>query len=117
MFIAELGVEALCLEFYPGPSCMDKKKKPKRTRQLLYMLQLVYVRSCYIFFPLNIHTSARSINEETCSAEFSVRCGGTWPGLQKKPDDTEEKDRAVTLVLVEHGHFVMVLQRERTVHG
>lgn len=30
MFIAELGVEALCLGFYPGPSCMGKttKKNP-----------------------------------------------------------------------------------------
>lgn len=27
MFIAELGVEALCLEFYPGPARMGKKNK------------------------------------------------------------------------------------------
>lgn len=115
MFMAELGVGALCLEFYPGPSCMGTKKQNKEPSSCCTCYNWFMCVLVTFFFPPNIHTSVLCINEEV------LRCGRPEPGLQKKSDNTEETDKAVKLVLVKHGmqhlHFVMVLQRERTVHG
>lgn len=102
MFIAELGVEALCLGFYPGPSCMGKKKPKKNPAAA------VHVTTGLCAYLLQFAPSMRKHVAQSSLCE-------------KKPDNTEETDKAVKLVPVKRGtqhlHFVMVLQRERTVHN
>lgn len=73
MFIAELGVEALRLEFYPGPSCMGKKT-PK-TAAAVHVTTGLCMFLLHFFPPPNSHTSVRSINEETCTR---VLCALRW---------------------------------------